>query len=46
MKTASFVQLFGLATLLVGVWMYSIPAALIVSGIALTLVGIAMERPE
>lgn len=46
MKTASAIQVFGLISLFAGVWMYSIPAALIVSGVALTLVGIAMERPE
>lgn len=46
MKIASAIQVFGLISLFAGVWMYSIPAALIVSGVALTLVGIAMERPE
>lgn len=39
-------QLFGLVILVAGVWMYSAAAGMIVSGLTLTLVGIAVERPN
>jgi hypothetical protein len=44
MNLGSVLQVVGLLTLFVGVWMYSVPAALIVSGLAMTLVGVAVER--
>lgn len=46
MKIPSVLQLFGLLVFFSGVWMYSVPAALIVSGLTLTLIGIAAERSE
>jgi hypothetical protein len=46
MKIPTIVQLAGLTALFAGVWMYSVPAALIVCGVSLTLIGIALERSE
>jgi hypothetical protein len=46
MRIPSIVQLVGLLVLFAGVWMYSVPAAMIVSGLTLVLVGVALERAE
>ncbi len=43
---ASVLQLTGLVILVAGVWMYSATAGMIVSGLTLTFVGIALERPN
>lgn len=44
MNLGSVLQVIGLVTLFAGVWLYSMPAALIVSGLALVFVGVAVER--
>lgn len=45
-RAASVMQLAGLSIVAFGVWMYSPTAGLILSGVMLTLVGMAMERSE
>lgn len=45
-RIASLIQLAGLTVVTVGVWMYSQTAGLILSGVMLTLVGMALERSE
>lgn len=45
-RIPSIIQLAGMATFTVGVWMYSAVAGMIVSGVILTLVGVALERSE
>ena len=45
-RAASITQLSGMAIVAAGVWMYSQTAGLILSGVMLTLVGMALERSE
>lgn len=43
---ASFLQLLGFVMVSVGAWMYAVPLGMVVSGAALTLVGLALERSK
>lgn len=43
-RLPSVIQVLGLVILAAGVWMYSVPLGMIVSGASLTLVGLAFER--
>lgn len=43
-RLPSALQVLGLVILSSGVWMYSVPLGMIVSGATLTLVGLAFER--
>jgi len=45
-RYATIVQLAGLTIFVAGVWMYSAAAGTIMSGVILTLVGVALERSE
>jgi hypothetical protein len=45
-RAASIIQLSGMATVTTGAWMYSQTAGIILSGVMLTLVGMALERSE
>jgi len=43
---ATVLQLFGLTLVVIGVWMYSIPAGIVLSGAFITLAGLALERAK